>query len=155
MQFIQVYGNPLALLGRLLCARLLGRICRQKLLDFPIFHLLLTKPGFSYFYFHQATPICNIHYSSNDLAHGFLHSFPRGGCLGRPCGRAPRRPASESARTSRWVASPLLRCGTSWSMSRRIYGTVPRVPGNMFRKWGKLKWGQPKDKYMKEHWRNI
>ena len=159
MQFIQVYGNPLALLGRLLCARLLGRICRQKLLEiFQSFtscwptlgsHIIASTK-------HQATPICNIHHSSNDLAHGFLHSFPRGGYLGQACGRAPRRPASESVRTSRWVASPLLRCGTSWSMSRRIYGIVPRVPGNMFKKWGELKWCQSKDKYiMKENWSQI
>lgn len=60
MQFIQAYGNPLALLGHLLYSIVRpvngADMWTKTIGDFPIFHLLLTKPGFSYFYFHQATP---------------------------------------------------------------------------------------------------
>ena len=44
---------------------------------------------------------------------GFLQSFPGEN-------RAPTRPASESGRTSRWVASPSLRYGTSWDQMALI-----------------------------------
>ena len=164
VQFIQVYGNPLALLGHLLYSIVRpvnGADMWTKLLEiFQSFTSCWPNLDSHIFTSTKPPPICNIHHSSNDLAHGFLHSFPGG--LPRSALRSGPQTSSVGKRSDISVGGvsiaevrDVLKGGTkTGSMSRRIYGTVPRVPGNMFKKWGKLKWCQPKDKYMKEHWRN-